>query len=89
MDYGDRVSKLSNRCSERQLNVIEKEYIQRVQQQNWDRVKKWSRIRYKNRYLGTALGVGVFSIYLYSMWAIKQESFLDDFNEPEKVIEYY
>lgn len=35
-------------------------------------------------FLGALLGLGVFSIYGYSMFAVKQEKFLDDFDEPLK-----
>lgn len=34
--------------------------------------------------LGCALGLGVLGIYGYSMFAVKQEHFLDDFEEPKK-----
>lgn len=33
---------------------------------------------------GLALGFSVLSIYGYSMYAVKQEKFLDDFEEPAK-----
>lgn len=67
------------------LTSLQKEYMQRIHEQNKDRVQKWSKIRRNNRFLGVSLSIGVISIYSYTMWAIKQESFLDDFNEPEKV----
>lgn len=35
-------------------------------------------------YLAVALGVSVLGIYGYSMYAVKQEKFLDDFEEPAK-----
>lgn len=35
-------------------------------------------------FLGLALGFSVLSIYGYSMYAVKQEKFLDDFEEPAK-----
>lgn len=34
---------------------------------------------------GCILGGTVLSIYLYSMFSVKQEKFLDDFEEPKKI----
>lgn len=36
-------------------------------------------------FLGCILGGTVFGIYLYSMFSVKQEKFLDDFEEPKKI----
>lgn len=83
MDNGENISKMNFKGHK--LSNFEREYIQRVQQQNLERVKRWTKIRYRNRYVGGFLGFSVISIYFYSMWAIKQENFLDDFNEPETV----
>lgn len=35
-------------------------------------------------YIGFLLGGAVFGIYAYSMFAVQQEKFLDDFDEPAK-----
>ena len=67
------------------LTTVEKEYMKRIADQNLDRVKRFEAIRRKNRWTGLGLGIGVISIYLYSMMSIKQENFLDDFEEPEKI----
>lgn len=83
MDDGDRMAKIN--LDKDKLTNIEKEYMQRVHQKNLDRVQKFTKTRNKNRFLGLGLGVGVVSIYSYTLWAIKQEKFLDDFEEPEKL----
>lgn len=87
MDDGDRMPKVSLDKEGQKLTNIEKEYMQRLQRQNIERIQKLNLTRRKNRIVGTVLGLGVISIYSYTIWAIKQESFLDDFNEPEKVNE--
>ena len=84
MADGDRMPKVD--LKKDQLTGFQKEYMQRVQEQNLERAKKWSGIRRNNRYVGIGLGCLAISIYGYSMWAIKQEKFLDDFEEPEKVV---
>lgn len=57
-----------------------------VEKQNSERVKQLMKLRRSNRILGSILGVTVLSIYLYTIYTVKQEKFLDDFNEPEKII---
>ncbi|OXU22931.1 hypothetical protein TSAR_006658 [Trichomalopsis sarcophagae] len=85
MDDGERMPKINVEKESHKLTNIQKEYMQRIHHQNLTRVQKWNQIRRRNRFLGATLSVFVVSIYSYTMWAIKQESFLDDFNEPEKL----
>lgn len=68
------------------LKKAELDYMKIIEQKNLERVKKLELIRKRNRLTGAAIGVSVFSIYLYSMYAVKQETFLDDFNEPAKIL---
>nr|CAH7720387.1 unnamed protein product [Callosobruchus chinensis] len=60
------------------------EFIREIEKKNFERVQKLKLIRRKNLITGVLLGAGVLGIYGYSMYAVKQESFLDDFDEPEK-----
>ncbi|XP_066992257.1 cytochrome c oxidase assembly factor 3, mitochondrial [Anabrus simplex] len=60
------------------------EYMKMVEKQNLERVEKLQRMRRNNISVGCLLGFGVLGIYFYSMYAVKQEKFLDDFDEPEK-----
>jgi cytochrome c oxidase assembly factor 3 len=85
MDDGKYMPKVNLQTENHRLSIIEKKYIQKIQQQNLYRVERWNKIRRKNRYLGIGLTLGVISIYSYTIWGIKQEKFLDDFNEPEKI----
>lgn len=87
MDNGSCMPKVNLETDNHKLTNIEKEYMKRVQEQNLARIQRWTKIRRKNRYVGFGLAVGVISIYSYTVWAIKQEKFLDDFNQPEKVID--
>lgn len=61
-------------------------YMKLIEQENLKRVKKLELIRKRNWITGWSLGLCVLSIYGYTILTIKQERFLDDFNEPEKVI---
>lgn len=67
------------------LKKAEIDYMKIIEQKNRERVQKLQTISKKNRVTGIAIGAGVFSIYLYSIFAVKQETFLDDFNEPAKI----
>lgn len=57
--------------------------IKFVERQNLLRVTRLNRLRKNARYTGLLLGGIALSIYGYSIYSIKQETFLDDFEEPE------
>ncbi|RZF39569.1 hypothetical protein LSTR_LSTR001090 [Laodelphax striatellus] len=61
------------------------DYMKIVEQQNLERVQRLKKIKARNGITGLALGAIAFGIYGYSIAAIKQETFLDDFEEPELV----
>jgi len=54
-------------------------YIKRLEAINRARVKKQTLVRRRTFFLGVSLAAGVLGIYAYTMGAIKQEKFLDDF----------
>ncbi|XP_065161295.1 cytochrome c oxidase assembly factor 3, mitochondrial [Atheta coriaria] len=62
-------------------------FIKLVEKQNRERVEKLKRIRRNNNITGAIIGCGVLGIYFYSMYAVRQERFLDDFDEPIKIVE--
>lgn len=62
-------------------NIID--FIKLAEKNNLERVAKLQRVRKNNLITAFALGVGVLGIYGYSIFAVKQESFLDDFDEPK------
>ncbi len=56
-----------------------------IEKENLSRVQKLQGLRRRNNLTGLVLGGTVLGIYLYSMLAVKQEKFLDDFSEPVKI----
>lgn len=75
----------SKAAAERQLKPSELDFMKLIEQRNLQRVTKLRLQRKRNTWTGLIIGATVISIYAYSMLAVKQERFLDDFNEPEKV----
>lgn len=59
------------------------DFMKIIEKENLERVNKLKKVKRANLITAIALGAGVFSIYAYSMLAVKQETFLDDFDEPE------
>ncbi|XP_012261481.2 cytochrome c oxidase assembly factor 3, mitochondrial [Athalia rosae] len=70
--------------SSRKLTAVEKELIRNIEKLNIERVAKLNKVRRNNKITGLILGAGVLGIYGYTMHAIRQETFLDDFDEPQK-----
>lgn len=60
--------------------------IKFVERQNLLRATRLNRMRRNARYTGLLLGGIALSIYGYSIYSIKQETFLDDFEEPKVVL---
>lgn len=61
-------------------------FMKLIEEQNLLRVQKIKALRHRNLLTIAGIGAAVFGIYGYSMYAVRQESFLDDFDEPEKTI---
>ncbi|XP_050295553.1 cytochrome c oxidase assembly factor 3, mitochondrial [Anthonomus grandis grandis] len=77
---------MSNRMPPVDLNKLkasDKEFISRVSKENLDRVAKLKRVRRNNWITFGFLGATVLGIYSYTIYSVKQETFLDDFNIPE------
>lgn len=66
-----------------ELNTARK-YAKIVEQQNLERAIKLKKLRSRNLIIGGLLGSAVLGIYSYSILAVKQETFLDDFEEPAR-----
>ncbi|XP_018362672.1 PREDICTED: cytochrome c oxidase assembly factor 3, mitochondrial isoform X1 [Trachymyrmex cornetzi] len=62
-------------------------YMKRMEEQNLQRAKNVLKYRKANNRTAIALSLGVIGIYAYTIYAVKQEKFLDDFEVPEKTIE--
>lgn len=67
------------------LDRAQLEFMKLVEKQNLERVAKLQKVRRNNLITGGALLTSVIGIYTYSILSVKQESFLDDFDEPKKV----
>lgn len=61
------------------------EFMKLIEQQNLERVTQLKRVKRNNLLTAGALVGSVLGIYAYSILSVKQEKFLDDFDEPKKV----
>lgn len=62
-------------------------YMKRMEEQNLQRATKVQAYRKANNRTAFILTLGVIGIYAYTIYSVKQEKFLDDFEMPEKTIE--
>lgn len=69
------------------LNKTQEHFMRLLEQENRERVAALLRYKKKSRFIGVALAGAVLGIYSYTILAIGQEKFLDDFEEPRKVID--
>ncbi|XP_020291715.1 cytochrome c oxidase assembly factor 3, mitochondrial [Pseudomyrmex gracilis] len=60
-------------------------YMKRLEEQNRQRASRVLRYRRANNITAITLGLTVIGIYSYTIYSVKQEKFLDDFEIPEKV----
>jgi cytochrome c oxidase assembly factor 3 len=65
------------------MSNIEQMYMKKLQEKNAERYAKERVLRRRYNITGVALSLFVFSVYFYTMFSIKQEKFLDDFEVPE------
>lgn len=59
--------------------------MREIEKQNLERVQRLKKLRKSNKILGLTLGATVLSVYFYTMYTVRQERFLDDFNEPDAI----
>lgn len=78
--------KISNPSDGPKLTAAQIAFMKLTEKENLKRVQKLELIRKRNWITGWTLGACVLSIYGYTILTVKQERFLDDFNEPEKII---
>lgn len=81
---------MSDRMPKADLNKLsarDREFIERVSRENQIRVARLQRVRRNNLFTLGALCSIVVGIYGYTIYAVKQETFLDDFEQPAKIIE--
>ena len=77
----DQMPKLNISSDKVKLTQAQLDYMKILEKQNIDRVAKLKRLRRNNILTGIALLGGVFSIYSYSILAVKQEKFLDELED--------
>ncbi len=70
-------------AGQRSLSQIEQIYMNKINERNQERYLKEKKIKLHYRVTATLLVGFVLSVYFYSMFAIRQEKFLDDFDVPE------
>ncbi|CAD6201790.1 GSCOCG00002776001-RA-CDS [Cotesia congregata] len=70
---------------EKKLSSLQRHLAKRIHELNLKRAVRMIEIRKTNRWMATGLFAGVFGIYFYTIHAVKQEKFLDDFELPETV----
>lgn len=62
-------------------------YMKRAEEQNLQRAKIVHGHRKSNNRTAIPLGLIAIGIYAYTLYSVKQEKFLDDFEMPEKTID--
>jgi hypothetical protein len=71
--------------TQQKLGRIQLDMIRKAEEQNKSRAKRHIRFRKKDWAIGGfCIGLAL-SIYGYTIWAIKQEKFLDDFEVPNPI----
>lgn len=78
----DRLRKIDLSKDWESLPKAQQLYIKKIIEKNNERYEKEQKLRTHYRISATVLFGVVFSIYFYSMYAVKQEKFLDDFDMP-------
>jgi hypothetical protein len=69
--------------AKRTLSQIEQMYMNKIKERNDERYLKEKKVKLHYRVTGSLLVLFVLSVYFYTMFAIRQEKFLDDFDVPE------
>lgn len=62
-------------------------YMKQAEEVAVQRALRYRTRRNKCTIAGFSLGALALSIYLYTIHAVRQETFLDNFDEPEKIVE--
>lgn len=82
-DGGSRMPKVDLDKDFANLSKTQLDYMRKIEKENLVRAGALRRTRRNNILTGVLLTGGVLGIYLYSMFAVKQEKFLD-FDEEAK-----
>ncbi|XP_051172924.1 cytochrome c oxidase assembly factor 3, mitochondrial [Leptopilina boulardi] len=71
--------------TDRKLTPTDLINIKRIEEINRKRVARVKIVQKKNIFTALSLAALAGGIYIYTIKSMKQEEFLDDFNEPEKI----
>lgn len=66
-----------------QLSELEQVYVKRFEERHFRNVERRQKERKRARIIGLSFGALVIGIYLYTIFRVRQETFLDDFDVPE------
>lgn len=78
----DRMPKVDTCKDKHRISEIQLTYMKYIEKENIERAQKLTKLRRKNIFTALSLGAAVIGIYAYTILAVKQETFLDDFDEP-------
>merc|ERR1711964_737008 len=76
----DRMQKVNMQKEFANLTDSQKYFIRKLEEINKERAQTVKSLKRRNLLTGFIIGGCVLSIYLYSMAAVRQEKFLDDFD---------
>lgn len=65
------------------ITSLQNAYMEKLNKQASEKRENEKRLRKHYRITGTILFTFVISVYIYSMYAVSQEKFLDDFDVPQ------
>jgi len=78
----DEVETVDIATEMKNLRQSDQMYIKRMEAYNRDRVRRFTMVRRRNFALGIGVAAGILGVYFYTMGAVRQEGFLDDFDAP-------
>ncbi|XP_078048763.1 cytochrome c oxidase assembly factor 3, mitochondrial-like [Augochlora pura] len=83
----EKDSEIMPKVDFKKLKNVDLLHLKEAEHINLMRAARHRELRWKTSLLGISLALGVVGIYAYTIKAVKQETFLDDFDEPETIIE--
>lgn len=81
------MSKPSVKMAEKLPTDLQETFIRKAQQINAERMSKANMIKARNRLSGVIMAAVVGSIYAYTLFTVKQATFLDELDDPEPAAE--
>ena len=81
----DQMSKVDMTKDAVKINQFQLDLMKKVQRQNWERALKLQKVKSKNNRTLGLIGLICGGIYVATLFNVRQETFLDDFNVPESI----